>query len=400
MIRTVDENGDHFETKHRCKDGSIYDVEISTNGAIIAGQKLIFCVCRNITRRKQMEAALKESEEKFSKVFTSSPNAICLMSIEKPIFVEVNDSFTRFTGYSREEIIGKSPFGLGLCENEEDLVNITKAIRETGHIFNERIQSQMKSGEFRSGLLSAETIEVGGEKRLIVVITDITEQVNMEEALRESEEKFSKTFKASPEIIAIIALKDGRYVDVNDSFTYYTGYARKELIGHTTRDIDIWANKEDRDERLRILIEQGRVSNKEYDFRTKSGEIRTWLYSAEPLTIGGELCLMSASIDITERKRMQETIANEAIRRRILIEQSSDGIVIVDQTGKVYDVNWRFAEMLGYTMEEAANLYIWDWYAEHTREELMDMIKSIDAEGDHFTGPTPPQGWRDYRCGY
>ena len=64
MIRTIDEAGDHFETRHRRKDGTINDVEISTNGAVFAGQKLVFCVCRDITERKQAEEALNASREK------------------------------------------------------------------------------------------------------------------------------------------------------------------------------------------------------------------------------------------------------------------------------------------------------------------------------------------------
>jgi len=63
MIRTVDEAGDHFETRHRRKDGSTYNVEISTNAATFAGQKLIFCVCRDITERKTMEKQIQEKNE-------------------------------------------------------------------------------------------------------------------------------------------------------------------------------------------------------------------------------------------------------------------------------------------------------------------------------------------------
>ncbi len=71
MLRDVDETGDHFETKHRRKDGTIYDVEISTNASVFAGEKLIFCVCRDITKRKQMEQETKnrnEELERFNKL--------------------------------------------------------------------------------------------------------------------------------------------------------------------------------------------------------------------------------------------------------------------------------------------------------------------------------------------
>jgi PAS domain S-box-containing protein len=60
MIRTVDDTGDHFETNHRRKDGTLYDVEISTNGTVCCGHKLIFCVCRDITERKRVEEKLRE----------------------------------------------------------------------------------------------------------------------------------------------------------------------------------------------------------------------------------------------------------------------------------------------------------------------------------------------------
>ena len=66
MIRPVDAEGDHFETVHRRKDGTVLDVEISTNGAVLAGQKLIFCVCRDISSRKAAERALQESETRLN----------------------------------------------------------------------------------------------------------------------------------------------------------------------------------------------------------------------------------------------------------------------------------------------------------------------------------------------
>lgn len=88
--------------------------------------------------------------------------------------------------------------------------------------------------------------------------------------------------------------------------------------------------------------------------------------------------------DITERKKAEIKIVEEAARRRILIEQSNDGIVILDKNGKVYEVNPKFANMLGYTKEEALELHVWDWDTQWTREELLEMINHVNEFGDHF----------------
>ena len=88
--------------------------------------------------------------------------------------------------------------------------------------------------------------------------------------------------------------------------------------------------------------------------------------------------------DITERKQAEEKLAKEAIRRRILIEQSRDGIVVLDTDGKVYETNLKFAKMLGYTKEEVSGLHVWDWEFKVPKKELMKMIRSVDEAGDHF----------------
>jgi PAS domain S-box-containing protein len=85
-----------------------------------------------------------------------------------------------------------------------------------------------------------------------------------------------------------------------------------------------------------------------------------------------------------ERKRAEEVLAGEATRRRILIDQSRDGIVVLDENGKVYEANQRFAELLGYTSKEVRELYVWDWDTQWTREQLLEMVWSVDETGDHF----------------
>jgi PAS domain S-box-containing protein len=104
MIQSVDQKGDHFETRHRRRDGTLYDVEISTNGAIIEGQKRIFCVCRDITERKQAEALLRQSEAKYQSLVEQSNDGIIIL--QNGILKFANTRVTGMTGFAQNEILG------------------------------------------------------------------------------------------------------------------------------------------------------------------------------------------------------------------------------------------------------------------------------------------------------
>ncbi|MGZ8216417.1 PAS domain-containing sensor histidine kinase [Methylomagnum sp.] len=85
--------------------------------------------------------------------------------------------------------------------------------------------------------------------------------------------------------------------------------------------------------------------------------------------------------DVSERKQAEFAKAREAILRRVLINESRDGIVMLDDTGKVFEANRRYCEMLGYAPEEVAELYVLDWDARRTREELEEQVGGIGATG-------------------
>jgi PAS domain S-box-containing protein len=169
----------------------------------------------------------------------------------------------------------------------------------------------MKSGEIRVALASVEHINIGGKPCRIIMITDITELKRAEDKMAESEEKFSKAFRVSPEMVSITTLKDGKFIDANDSFTNVTGYTREELIGHSVIELGLWAKTDERSRMLQLLKEHGRVDGEEFNFRMKSGEIRMWLFSAVQINMSGEPCLIAMAIDITERKGAEEKIRKQ-----------------------------------------------------------------------------------------
>jgi PAS domain S-box-containing protein len=123
-----------------------------------------------------------------------------------------------------------------------------------------------------------------------------------------SEEKFSKAFRSSPNPITITRLKDGSHLEINEAFCQTIGYLAAEIIGHTALDLNIWVSKEARKKLFLMLNEKEIVRNYEFDFRTKNGEIRTALLSAEIIEIHGETCVISVSQDISNRKLAEEKL--------------------------------------------------------------------------------------------
>ncbi len=137
-------------------------------------------------------------------------------------------------------------------------------------------------------------------------VQDITDRKRAEAALRSSGERFSKAFHASPVGISICTVTDGCFLDANESFLRSLGWLQHELIGRTASDIGMLVNSEDGDRITKILQSQKSIGNQEIKIRTKAGEVRDWLLSAELIDLGSTQCVLIMTSDITERLRSEE----------------------------------------------------------------------------------------------
>ena len=167
-----------------------------------------------------------------------------------------------------------------------------------------------------------------------------------EAELRRSEEKFSKSFRQSPLVIAITRMSDSRYVDVNRTFEQHLGWSRNEVIGRTPHDLDLWADADERTAFAKELQAKGSVRDLEICLRRKDGETRTLLLSAELIDVGGEPCALSVAADVTERRQAEEVLST--MSRRLIEAQEKERTWIARELHD--DISQRFA-MVSITLE-------------------------------------------------
>jgi PAS domain S-box-containing protein/putative nucleotidyltransferase with HDIG domain len=221
--------------------------------------------------------------------------------------------------------------------------------------------------------------------RVYTTFADITERTETNEALKNSEKRYRSLFESMLNGYAYCRMiyKDGKpddfiYLDVNQAFETQTGL--KDVVGKKASEVIPGINKSD--EKLMDIYGRVALTGKPESFEIYLSALQMWfsisVYSPE------KDYFVSIFDVITERKKNEQLITEEAVRRRILLEQSSDGIFVLDINGKVYEANKRFAEILGYSVGEVSQFHAWDWDIQLSREEILDMLTSVDEEGDHF----------------
>ncbi len=310
---------------------------------------------RDIHQQKLAEAATRESERQFGTIIQSFPMGIYIYALNE-------DDKLIFSGYNpaADRIIGIRHAGLMGMTIEEAFPGLT------GTEIPQMYRQIAKEGASYQRLVPYYSDGINGEYdvkafqtspgRMVVTFMDVTEQMQANETLKESEEKFSKAFLISPDSININRLLDGLYMDVNQGFTSLLGYERDEAVGKTSLELRIWDNPEDRARLVKGLQERGKVENLEARFRAKNGLVRTALMSARIIEIHNEKCILSITRDISERKQSEQ----ELQEAHALLEEAYNATLqgwvraldlreheTADHSRRVVDLTMRIARRLG-----------------------------------------------------
>lgn len=328
------------------------------------------------------EEALRGSQEFTSSLLENAPNAIVVINPDTSIRY-VNPAFERINGWTLEEIAGiKAPYPWWPEEEREELSAGFKLAMEQGSGQAEVI-AQKKNGERYWIDINWSSVKHDGKLQyLIVNSVDVTERKLAMEALRQSEERFSKAFHASPDSIAISRIEDGTFLEVNESFLRDKGYTRQEIIGRSSIDLGIWPDLEARNRIIRMLKEHGSVHNQQVEFRTKSGEIHTSILSAELITLGDEPCMISLSTDVTQRRQSEAQV-------RLLgsvTQQVSDATIVTDPDFRITYINQAARDLFGYSAEEALGKHISILDARPLKKSRLQKIVRTVSSGKIWSG--------------
>jgi len=275
------------------------------------GRKVVGAVLssRDISDQMIKEKSVNLPLDMYIKAFRCNPDPITISTLDEGRYVDVNDAFRRYMGYTREEVVGETADNLRIWAVQGDRNRVIANILQNGSLRDMEMEFISKSGDIMTGLLSVDIIAVNNKPHLLSIIRDITERKNLEQALRSLEERFFKAFNVSPITMSISTVEDGICIDVNRAFRRATGYTRSEVLGRSFLELGIWDDPSQRQLVKESLLNGKQVSEMEARFVTKSGELRCGLYSAEMIEVGGQACILSLMVDMTERREIERELA-------------------------------------------------------------------------------------------
>ncbi len=173
--------------RHRKKDGSIIHVEVTSHRLEFEGREAVLVIAQDITKRKIDEERLRQSEERFSKAFRSSPFGITIATESEGRIVDANAAFLKTVGYNREEVIGRTAKDLNLWSDAQrlDLIRQQSANEDPGRLFETSFTA--RSGEIRQVQFAIERIRLHDEPCILAIIQDVTKAMKLEQQLRQAQ---------------------------------------------------------------------------------------------------------------------------------------------------------------------------------------------------------------------
>ncbi len=373
-----------YTFRHRLASGEIRTVQVYTGTVVSGGKKLLHSIIVDITDRQRAEEALRESEERYRRLTENAKDMIYRMSLPDGIYEYVSPASIDLTGYTPEEFY-ESPMLIQKYIHpdwveylQEQWTNLVDG--KVAPFYEYQIVH--KSGDKRwVNQRNVLILDNNGQPQAIEgIATDVTDQKEAEEALRESEERYRILVENAGE--AIFVAQEGMLKFVNKKTEELSGRTQKELLSTT---FDNFIHPDDRAFVLELHVkrQQGIAVPSSYSFRLidKSGEVK-WVESdAVEIDWEDRFATLNFLRNITDRKRADEALRESEEKHRLLFESAGDAIFILDTKGHILTVNSMACEMLGYTREELMSMTLNQLNTREEAKRAPDRIARLMAHG-------------------
>ncbi|MGB7969739.1 MAG: PAS domain S-box protein [Methanobacterium sp.] len=370
-------------------------------------------ICKNMESEDIQK--LQESEERYRNLFETMTLGVVYQDVKGQI-ISANTAAQEILGLTIDQMQGRTstdPRWKSVHEDGSDYPGKTHPAMvalKTGKIIKNAIMGVFdpKYKQTRWIKINATPQFRKNEKKPYQVYTtfeDITKRKKSDEALNESEEKFSKAFHSNSAAMTVTRLNDGLIIDANESFETLFGYTHEETVGHNTNELGIWLDPQERDAKVEQLLKQGKLPLHEVTFGTKTGKNINVLFSVELIHIKGKTFILTTSMDITERKKVEErnqklleseqqlTEELKTSNEELLVTTEELQIVneeLVHQGNKLLKINKALRESEKHFHDLADNIPNLAWMADET-----GWIFWYNTQWYDYTGTTPEemQGW-------
>jgi PAS domain S-box-containing protein len=325
----------HFIFPHRLADGAVRTVEVHSSPIEHNGELMLFSIIHDITDRKEAEDAMRESRENLLSLFETVDDIIVVGAQDGKI-LHTNSAASRKLGYTRDEL--KTMHMLDLNpksqrqEAERILSKMYKGDRNTCPLPLEKKDGTIIPAEIRVWLGNW-----SGVDSIFGICKDISTE---QEALQ----KFNKFFELNPSPMAVSSLSDRKFMEVNESWLNTLGFSRDEVIGKTSAELGILVDPEKQQDFAKRLLDQGSVRDIELQIRKKDGTILEGIFSGETIDSQGRNYFVTAMLDVTERKRLEQKRLD--MERKLLHAQKLESLGVM-AGGIAHDFNNLLQVVLG-----------------------------------------------------
>jgi PAS domain S-box-containing protein len=322
--------------------------------------------------RKRAEERLSESEARHRHTLDNMIEGCQTIGFDWR-YLYLNDSAARQGHRPKEELLGRTMMEAYPGIEATEMFAVLRRCMEQRTVQSMENEFRYPDGGTASFELTVQPVPEG----IFILSVDITDRKRAEGKLQESEARYRALFERAPYGVLTIDLATATPIEFNDQAARQLGYSREEFARVHIPDYEAAETVEQTAEHIRKVLAEGR-DDFETKHRTKRGELRDVLVSAQRLDLAGRTSVLAIYQDITDRKRAEDSLQESEARYRGLFEHAAEGILVADlETRRFRYANPAICSMLRYTEEELTQLSVADI---HPKEALEHVIAEFEAQ--------------------